>query len=232
MRVSLLGALMGFGLYRLFFGHTLYSAAALLAPFIVVAAGACHSVQFLSRFFFEEYPRLGDVRSAIVSTFVSRLRPMLVSLLCDVVPFAIMAVIPFENVRSLGIVTGLGLASLTFDEFVMMIPALSSITMKELENEHFHAAKNTGASSTDIWLEELLRSIIDRPAVGIGILVVTVHQLPSWGAISQRLPLVRTIPTQSTTISRAPGTAIPFSYGAGDCSPIRRCLSDDHLDRG
>ena len=84
---------------------------------------------------------------------MSRLRPMLVSLLCDVVPFAIMAVIPFENVRSLGIVTGLGLASLTFDEFVMMIPALSSITMKELESEHFHAAKNTGASSTDIWLE-------------------------------------------------------------------------------
>ena len=40
MRVALLGALMGFGLYRLFFGHTLYSAAALLAPFIVVAAGA------------------------------------------------------------------------------------------------------------------------------------------------------------------------------------------------
>jgi hypothetical protein len=174
MRVALLGALMGFGLYRLFFGHTLYSAAALLAPFIVVAAGACHSVQFLTRFFFEEYPRLGDVEDAIVSTFVSRLRPMLVSLLCDVVPFAIMAVIPFENVRSLGIVTGLGLASLTFDEFVMMIPALSSITMKELESEHFHAAKNTGASSTDIWLEKLIRSIIDRPAVGVAILVVTV----------------------------------------------------------
>ena len=38
LRVAILGALMGFGLYRLFFGPVLYSAAALLAPFIVVAA--------------------------------------------------------------------------------------------------------------------------------------------------------------------------------------------------
>jgi predicted RND superfamily exporter protein len=174
MRVALLGALMGFGLYRLFFGATLYSAAALLAPFIVVAAGACHSVQFLTRFFFEEYPRLGDVEDAIISTFVSRLRPMLVSLLCDVVPFAIMALIPFENVRALGLVTGLGLASLTFDEFVMMIPALSSITIRELESEHFHTGTNEGASATDIWLEKLIRSIVDRPAIGVGILVLTV----------------------------------------------------------
>jgi len=58
LRVAIMGALMGFGLYRLFFGATLFSAAALLAPCIVVAAGACHSVQFLSRFFFEEYIRV------------------------------------------------------------------------------------------------------------------------------------------------------------------------------
>ena len=134
LRVALMGALMGFGLYRIFFGATLFSAAALLAPFIVVAAGACHSVQFLSRFFFEEYPRLQNAEDAIVSTFVSRLRPMLVSLLCDVIPFAVMAFIPFENVRALGIVTALGLLSLTVDEFLMMIPALSSITITELKS--------------------------------------------------------------------------------------------------
>ncbi len=48
LRVALLGALTGFGLYRLLFGSTIYSAAALLAPFIVVAAGACHSVRLLT----------------------------------------------------------------------------------------------------------------------------------------------------------------------------------------
>ena len=134
---------MGFGLYRLFFGATLYSASALLAPFIVVAAGACHSVQFLSRFFFEEYPRLQNVEEAIISTFVSRLRPMLVSLLCDVIPFAVMALIPFENVRALGIVTTLGLLSLTVDEFLMMIPALSSVTLKELNTSSSRVVKTS-----------------------------------------------------------------------------------------
>ena len=173
LRVSLLGALMGFGLYRLFFGPVLYSASALLAPFIVVAAGACHSVQFLSRFFYEEYPRLGDSEQAIISTFVSRLRPMLVSLLCDVVPFAIMAIIPFENIRALGLVTGLGLISLTIDEFVLMIPALSAVAIRELQNPYVTVEKK-GPGRLDIWLERVARRIIDRPSIGIGIIAVSV----------------------------------------------------------
>lgn len=175
MRVAVLGALMGFGLYRLFFGDTLYSAAALLAPFIVIAAGACHSVQFLSRFFYEEYPRLGNTEDAIVTTFVSRLRPMLVSLLCDLVPFVVMAIIPFENVQQLGIVAGLGLASLTFDEFVLMIPALSSVTMAEIERTHMGAEKEREMTRFDNWLSNLVRSVIDRVRVGqmvIGVCVL------------------------------------------------------------
>ena len=169
LRVALLGALMGFGLYRLFFGATLFSAAALLAPFIVVAAGACHSVQFLSRFFFEEYPRLQNAEDAIVSTFVSRLRPMLVSLLCDVIPFAIMAFIPFENVRSLGIVTALGLLSLTVDEFLMMIPALSSITLNELRRSSARV-RLTKHGSFDRFLAGGVRELISKPALGAGII--------------------------------------------------------------
>jgi predicted RND superfamily exporter protein len=127
-------------------------------------------VQFLTRFFFEEYPRLHNTEEAIVSTFVSRLRPMLVSLLCDVVPFAIMAVIPFENVRALGIVAGLGLISLTFDEFVLMIPALSSVTLRELDSPHFKEITAKAASGIDTWLGDVVRWIIDRPGVGVAIM--------------------------------------------------------------
>ena len=171
LRVAVMGALMGFGLYRLFFGATLFSAAALLAPFIVVAAGACHSVQFLSRFFFEEYPRLQNVEDAIVSTFVSRLRPMLVSLLCDVIPFAVMAFIPFENVRALGIVTALGLLSLTLDEFLMMIPALSSLTLSELRSSG--ARVQIGKhGSFDRFLAASVRKLISNRAVGAGVIAV------------------------------------------------------------
>jgi predicted RND superfamily exporter protein len=142
----------------------------LLAPFIVIAAGACHSVQFLTRYFREEYPRLRNTEDAIVTTFVSRLRPMLISLLCDLVPFAVMAVIPFENVQQLGIVAGLGLASLTFDEFVLMIPALSSVSIREIERSHLGADLEDHASSEltgfDLWLANTVRTIISRPLFG------------------------------------------------------------------
>jgi len=164
LRVAVLGVLMGFGLYRLCFGNTLLSAAALLAPFIIVAAGACHSVQFLTRFYYEEYPRWGNVETAIVSTFVSRLRPMLVSLLCDLIPFAIMAVIPFENVRSLGIVAFLGLASLTVDEFALMIPALSSVTMTELEGMNRREAGRRD-ERTDNLLASALGKVLDSKGI-------------------------------------------------------------------
>lgn len=170
LRVALLGVLMGFGLYRLFFGPVLHSAAVLLAPFIIVAAGGCHSVQFLTRFFHEEYPRLKNVQQAIVSTFVSRLRPMLVSLLCDVVPFAVMALIPFENVRALGIVTSLGLISLTVDEFLMMIPALSSVTLRELESSSASAAERSArGAAADEWLARMVRSMTEDRIMGIAI---------------------------------------------------------------
>jgi|HubBroStandDraft_4_1064222.scaffolds.fasta_scaffold12316_3 predicted RND superfamily exporter protein len=169
LRVALMGALMGFGLYRLFFGATLFSAAALLAPFIVVAAGACHSVQFLSRFFFEEYPRLQNAEDAIVSTFVSRLRPMLVSLLCDVIPFAVMAFIPFENVRALGIVTALGLLSLTVDEFLMMIPALSSITITELKSAGTRV-KTEKVGTFDRFLAASVRELISNRSTAAAVI--------------------------------------------------------------
>ena len=175
LRVSLLGVLMGFLLYRIFFGDTLHSASALIAPFIIVAAGACHSVQFLTRFFFTEYPRRRSVEEAIVSTFVSRLRPMLVSLLCDVIPFAVMALTPFENVRTLGIVAALGLLSLTIDEFLMMIPALSSIALRELETSNRKAVSSE--SRVDETLARLVRNLMNggfaSAAVVLGCLVVT-----------------------------------------------------------
>ena len=168
LRVSFLGVLMGFALYHVLFGATIYSASALLAPFIIVAAGACHSVQFLTRFFYEEYPRLKNIDDAIVSTFVSRLRPMLVSLLCDVVPFLVMAAIPFDNVRMLGIVTSLGLLSLTVDEFLLMIPALSYVKSGELTQVRDRAHKESGsAMRLDSSLARVVRKFLDSPRVSL-----------------------------------------------------------------
>jgi predicted RND superfamily exporter protein len=166
LRVAVLGVLMGFGFYRVFCGNTLYSAAALLAPFIIVAAGACHSIQFLTRFYYEEFPQRRNVEDAIVSTFVSRLRPMLVSLLCDIIPFAVMAAVPFENVRSLGIVAVFGLASLTIDEFALMIPALSSITMHELEGINQREAARSTERMDHLLASAIRRTLDSRVIIG------------------------------------------------------------------
>lgn len=191
LRVALLGALMGFGLYRFFFGPTLYSASVFIAPFIIVSAGACHSVQFLTRFFYEEYPRLRNVEEAIISTFISRLRPMLVSLLCDVVPFAVMAVIPFDNVRMLGLVTTFGLLSLTIDEFVLMIPALSFVTSRELEDVDTQYKRNVRSERTDRGIGRFLRAMLNNTHycgyIIIGSLAVTVAAL--W--IDVRTPIAQ-----------------------------------------
>ncbi len=191
LRVALLGALMGFGLYRVIFGATLLSASAFIAPFIIVAAGACHSVQFLSRFFYEEYPRLKRVEDAIVSTFVSRLRPMLVSLLCDVIPFAVMAVIPFDNVRTLGLVTGLGLLSLTIDEFLLMIPALSFVTSRELEGVEGQLRRRERSKRMDASLARLITRILSDQRTCIVIIVgcVLVSAAGLW--VDMRTPVVQ-----------------------------------------
>ena len=137
-----------------------------------MAAGACHSVQFLTRFFYEEYPRLKKVDDAIVSTFVSRLRPMLVSLLCDVVPFLVMAAIPFDNVRMLGIVTSLGLLSLTVDEFLLMIPALSYVTLSELEEVGGRVEKrSSGVTRLDSSLATLIRKVLDSKRTSVALVL-------------------------------------------------------------
>ena len=113
---------------------------------------------------------------------------MLVSLLCDVIPFAVMAFIPFENVRALGIVTALGLLSLTVDEFLMMIPALSSITIKEL--------KNTGArvklgktGAFDRFLAASVRDLISNRTTGAVVIVGAIVITGGLGWVVARAPV-------------------------------------------
>ena len=94
---------------------------------------------------------------------------MLVSLLCDVIPFAVMAFIPFENVRALGIVTALGLLSLTVDEFLMMIPALSSITITELKSAGARV-KTEKVGTFDRFLAASVRELISNRSTAAAVI--------------------------------------------------------------
>ena len=73
-----------------------------------------------------------------------------------------MAAIPFDNVRMLGIVTSLGLLSLTVDEFLLMIPALSYVTLGELEEVGGRVEKrSSGVTHLDSSLATLIRKVLD-----------------------------------------------------------------------
>ena len=118
--LGIIASVWAFGLKFLFQGYVLQSASALIAPFIIVAAAACHHTQFLKLFFDEEYPATGEARSAIINTFTPLLFPMTASLATDVAAFVIMAFVPFENVSELGAATAFGLGAIIFNVFLFM----------------------------------------------------------------------------------------------------------------
>src|SRR5207245_3799499 len=101
--LGIIASVWAFGLKFLFQGYVLQSASALIAPFIIVAAAACHHTQFLKRFFDEEYPATGEARLAIINTFTPLLFPLMGSLITDVIAFVVMSFVPFTNVSELGV---------------------------------------------------------------------------------------------------------------------------------
>ena len=98
-----------FGLYAIFVGEILRSSSVFLVPFVLMAATACHSVQFLKRFFEDEY--IGDKEGgvAIIVTAKALFLPMVLSLVTDFTGFLVLASIPFQNVSIFGAVTALNI---------------------------------------------------------------------------------------------------------------------------
>ncbi len=163
---GVLSALLGFACYRLFRGPMLGSAAALIAPFVVVAAAAFHGLQLLRRYSREELARLGAVDDAVTAAFVSRFRPLLAALLTDIVPFAVMAFIPFDNVRELGIVAACGLGWLTAAALMLMAPALSSTGRSASRRARSIATERPVAAASAEKFAAAFHRLTDRPRYG------------------------------------------------------------------
>lgn len=114
-----------FGLQRVFEGEVLTSSAALLAPFIIMAAAASHSVLFIKRFLTDELGAGADKLEALARTLDSLLAPMAVALLTDLIAFIVLSFVPFDNVRVLGQVTAFGLFSLIILVPSFVVPLLA-----------------------------------------------------------------------------------------------------------
>jgi len=113
------------GIYVLIFGEIIKSSSGYMAPFIIMSAAACHTVQFFRRFFNEEYPRIQNANAAIINTYSAIFLPMGTALITDVSAFTVLSFIPFENVSVLGRMTCFGLMSLIICMSLFILPVLS-----------------------------------------------------------------------------------------------------------
>jgi len=138
--VGLTASLWAFGLQSIFLGDIIRSSSAFIVPFILFATAACHAVQFLSRFYREEYPGIKEPKAAVATTFELLSFPIVISMVTDVGAFIVCAFIPFENVSILGRVGVFGLASAIIAFVFLFVPLLSyfpgrpqELTEKELK---------------------------------------------------------------------------------------------------
>ncbi len=167
--VGLFASACGFGIYRLLFGDVLGSAAVLIAPFIIVAAGSCHAVQFLRRLFDESAHFAANVEEAFVDTFAMRFKPMFIALVSDVMAFVVLSFVPFENVSLLGQVTTFGLSAVTVAEFFLLMPGMYLLTRGHLAGTEL---KET-AKAVDRVTEAIVRAVVAKRWAIITVLSVT-----------------------------------------------------------
>ncbi len=78
------------------------------APFIILVATACHSVQFMRRYD-EEYAREKDVRATIKNTVSVMIKPLSISIVTDAIGFAVILFTPFENLKPASWAISIGL---------------------------------------------------------------------------------------------------------------------------
>jgi uncharacterized protein len=165
--LGLIASTWAFGLKFLFSGYVVRSASALIAPFIIVAAAACHHTQFLKRFFDEEYPATGDARRAIINTFTPLLFPMTAALATDVAAFVIMSFVPFENVSELGATTAFGLGAIIFNVFFLQIPLLAFLHGSPAEVEAVQQRKQEKRKTALVrFLEARVYDLVQRNSRG------------------------------------------------------------------
>ena len=110
--VGVMASIWAFGLQRLLEGEVLTSSAALLAPFIILAVAASHSVLFIKRLLTDEMAGGRSITTGLEQTLIKMTRPLIVVLCTDLMAFVVLSFVPFDNVRILGQVTAFGLIAI------------------------------------------------------------------------------------------------------------------------
>ncbi len=99
--------------------------ATILVPFLILALGTSHSVQFIKRYY-EEVKILPERRRAARQTLQSLFIPATISLITDGLGFLSLLVVPLITIKSMAIAAGTGVLSIFFTT-VTFIPACLSL---------------------------------------------------------------------------------------------------------
>ena len=144
--VGVMASIWAFGMQRLIEGDVLASSAALLAPFIILAVAASHSVLFIKRLLTDEMRDNRTKVEGLRQTLIHMMRPLVVVLLTDLMAFIVLSFVPFDNVRLLGQVTALGIASIVLIVPTFLIALLSLMPAQSMRKavERAEQGRRTG----------------------------------------------------------------------------------------
>jgi hypothetical protein len=120
-------------------------------PFLLIALAHGHSVQTLSRFYYE-YANRRDRKEAAVATIIGLLKPMSTSIFADAVGLFVLIFLPFKSIQSMASVGTVGIVAI-FLGCLFYIPVVMSL-LPPLKDKTIEAAES-----------KLIGSLFERLAV-------------------------------------------------------------------
>ena len=160
--VGIMASLWAFGMQRLIEGDVLTSSAALLAPFIILAVAASHSVLFIKRLLTDEMRDNRSVLEGLHQTLIHMMRPLIVVLITDLMAFVVLSFVPFDNVRILGQVTALGLIAIIVIIPTFMVALLALMPAKSMQKAVARAEEGRASSKGFVYR---ITAIVVRPLI-------------------------------------------------------------------
>lgn len=189
--VGVMASTWAFAFQRVFEGEVLTSSAALIAPFIILAVAASHSVLFIKRFLTDELDGERSVPEGLEQTLIHMTRPLIVVLCTDLMAFVVLSFVPFDNVRVLGQVTAFGLLAIIVIVPTFLVALLSYMPAASIRNamEYAQVGRKTQRGLIYRTTAVMVRPLIYNPTMQWTVICLTGFVLVISLSIWQSIPL-------------------------------------------
>lgn len=189
--VGVMASTWAFAFQRIFAGDVLTSSAALIAPFIILAVAASHSVLFIKRFLTDELDEERSVPEGLEQTLIHMTRPLIVVLCTDLMAFVVLSFVPFDNVRVLGQVTAFGLLAIIVIVPTFLVALLSYMPAASIRKAMTYAQVGRKTQRGLIYRTTavMVRPLIYNPTMQWTVICLTGFVLVISLSIWQSIPL-------------------------------------------